>query len=811
MLKNYFITAIRNLKREKVYAILNVAGLALGIGCALVIFELVSFETSYDKHHLDADKIYRIVRVKQISIGMEHSAGVPHPLREALDADFPDLTSAMTHYNFGSLISIDNGGGNISRYQEDEGTVFAEQDIFNVFSFNFLAGDRENCLSEPNSAVVASSLVQKYFDLDESSVHMALGKTISLDNTIDLKITGVIQDPPKTTDVPFKVIIHYETQGTSNPYYRGGKRWNSTSSRTNCYVRLSPNQTPSSIEGQLPALLEKFAGSKSSENQTYLLQPLAEIHHDIRYGNYSDSQVDMESIITIGIIGIFLIITAAINFVNLATAQAVKRSKEVGIRKAIGGNKAQLIIQFLSETLMITVIAAFLGVVIGELLLVYLEDITGYKLTLNIFSNENTLLFLVGLVVLVGLLSGFYPAIIMSSMDPVSALRNKLNSKVGSGFLSLRRILVVLQFSISQVLIIGTIVVGAQLSFFSDKDLGFNKDAVVITALPENNLPDMNRLKNLLKSNPDIKFASFNLSSPLGNSDAHANIHHESLSPDEEYDVNFKVVDEDYLDLYEIDMLAGRPLHARDSSNSILINDKLAGLLGFQNPEDALGTELTGWRGKSRVVGVVENFHTESLQSEIGYVAMVRQPETFYELAIKMNTKGKSHAQVKTILKYLEQSWLSVFPQYLYDYEFYDERLTGMYEGEESLARLFRMFAIIAIFIGCLGLYGLIAYVANQKTKEIGVRKVLGAPIWSIVNIFSKEMLGLVLVAFVVSAPLAYFALSSWLDDYAYRIEMSPFYFIIAIVSCLLIGVLTVGYKSISTAMANPILSLRDE
>lgn len=811
MIRNYLLTALRNIKREKIYSLLNIVGLAMGIGCALVIYKIVTYELSYDRHQENFDNIYRIVREKQISTGINYNEGVPHPLGPALKSDFSQMVSALTHYMYGGLITINGPGGNRIKYQEESGVVFAEPTIFDVFTTDFLAGNQSTALENPGSGVIASSLAQKYFGLTPNNLDQALGQVITLENALDIHITGVISDPPRTTDAPFLLLIHYNSQESVNPYYGKGTRWNSNSSQTNCFVRLEGSQRPEDIANQFPAFIDKYYGDGTSEKERYVLQPLSDLHYNTNYGVYSESQITKESLFALAVVGIFLIVTGAINFINLATAQAVKRSKEVGVRKALGGNRIQLATQFLSETILITLMASFVGFVISELLFIYLKDILGYKLTLDLLSNLETLFFVVLLVSFVGFMSGLYPAIIMARMDPVVALKNKLHNKTGSGFLSLRRVLVVVQFTISQTLIIGTIVVSTQLDYFLAKDLGFEKDAIYLTDLPDNDITKTKRFRTELLQNPDIQQVSLCLSSPTGNSNSHANIHHKSLQEDEEYRVNFKIADPHYFDLFGIELLAGRIYSDKDSSNQILINRQLSELIGFSNPNDAIGERIRGWRGESEIIGVVEDFHTRSLRRGLDYVAIINNPGIFYEVAIKINTQEKNLSQIQSTIKEIEMKWGEVFPEYIINGQFYDEQLADRYDDEEAVSKLFQLFAVIAILIGCLGLYGLIAYMANQKTKEIGVRKVLGASTWNILNIFSKEMFGLIVIAFILAAPMGYYVMNLWLEDFAYRIPMSPLYFLMAIAVCAVIALLTVGYKSVSASMSNPVLSLKDE
>lgn len=811
MFKNYFITAFRNIKREKVYAFLNITGLALGIGCALVIYKVWSFELSYDTHHEKHEDIYRVVREKLTAVETQYETGVPHPFGQALRNDFPDFRIALTHYNGNTQVSSKRADGNIIRFSEEGGVVFAEPDILDILTFDFLAGSPAQSLREPGSAVISRSWAQKYFELSEENIEWAVGKSLALENAINLTVTAVIEDPPLQTDLPFQLMVYYPELGKINDYFREGKDWEVNSSETNCYVLIeSENQVTSLLE-QFPAFIDKYRGANTSDRDHYYLQRLSEVHFDPRFGNFQERVASWDRLYILAVIGIFLIVSAVINFINLTTAQATNRSKEIGVRKTLGGNKIQLITQFLSETLLISIVAGLLSLIISEMLLLHLRSLIDLEIYLNLISEPDTLLFLVGLIIFVGLFSGFYPAFILSRMDAVLALRTKFSSGSGPGLLSFRRVLVIVQFSISQMLIISTLIVGSQLDYFTSKELGFETDAIITTGLPENEPQKLRRLRSKLSEIGGVEGVSFNLSAPLGNSNAHSNIHHHTVSSDDNVRVNFKVVDEEYFNLYGLEVIAGRALDKKDAAGAVLINRKLSRMLGTDNPSDVLGDKLSVWGAESRVIGVVEDFHTRSLRDDMDLVVIGYDPRIFYELAVKLDIENKDIGGIQNLIRQVGDEWQGVFPEYIFEYEFYDEQLAERYEQEARLGQLFQLFSIIAILIGCLGLYGLIAYVANKKTKEIGVRKVLGASVWSILGMFSKEMLVLVIVAFCIAGPLGFYFMDEWLSDFSYRVDMPLSYFIWALIASMGIALLTISYRTILAATANPIAWLKDE
>ena len=811
MLKNFLVTALRNLKRNRVYALLNVLGLALGIGCALVIFKVVTYELSYDKFHSNYDKIYRIVKNDIYPDGVERSAGVPHPLGVAVRNEIPEVTHLVrTHYSYGDQINTWNDNNMMIKHDVQEGLVFVDPELFDVFDFKVIMGEGKKSLQEPRKAILSETMARKLFG--KNDLRNVLGEKFNIGNKLDVVVGAIMEDVPDNSVFPFEIMISYDSQKEYNNYYGDGKSWNSTTSSTNNYIVLNNPENIAVVNQKLRDIVIKYKGKEEVKELEFYLQPMAEVHHDGRYGNYEERSISKSMLLALGVIGLFLVITACINFINLATAQAVKRSKEIGIRKAIGVSKRQLVVQFLSETFIITVLSIVIALAIGELLLQNLEGVLGYVLHLDVMGQPSIILFIVLLVVFVTLLSGFYPSFLLSRLNTISALKNKLTAGQQGGGISLRRALVVVQFSISQILIIGTLIVGSQMDYFYSKDLGFAKDAIITTYLPENDPAKVSFFRNQMMSSSLIKDVTFSLSPPRGNSDSYSNFNHPRTESDRDFNANFKVVDHRYIDFFELEMLAGRKLREGDSSNYVLINRKVFNLMGMEDPEEAIGTVFsTGFNGPKKVIGVVEDFHNQSLREKMDYVFLINMPDIFYETSFKFNTAGNGMGDVQAVLKHFENVWEEVFPEYLFSYNFFDEQLARTYAEEKRIATLFQLFAAIAIFIGCLGLYGLISFIASQRVKEIGVRKVLGATVWNILNIFSRELVILVAFAFIIAAPLSYYFMDTWLQDFEYRINIGVLFFLVSLLTSLLIAVLTVGYKTYFTATRNPVISLKDE
>lgn len=812
MLKNYFITSIRFIKREKAYALMNITGLALGIACALIIYKILDHEFSYDTHNENYSQIYRVTNEDITSEGKVFWSGQAHPLAEALRNDFPNINATMTFYEKEGLIGIPNQNGKLTRYKEEDGIVFVEPQFLDIFTLDFLEGDAKTALDQPGKVILTKSIAKKYFGANPKGLHQVIGRSIVLENERTVYVSAVVADLPKASDFPFEIIFHYQDQDVSNQWFYEGKSWEEYNSATNCYILLQEG-TSAELEKQLVAFVDKYLPDHMAESRTFRLQPLSELHYsDQIRRTYAGITATKEELIVMGLVGLFLILTACVNFINLSTAQAVKRSKEVGVRKTLGGSKRQLVVQFLCETFLITLLATITGLFLAELMSKPVEDIYPYPIDLNMLTDMQLLYFLLPLIVVITILSGLYPSIILSKMNPVLAIKNSLNIKQTSGFLSLRRALVILQFAISQTLIIGILILNAQMNYFQNKDLGFNAESIVVMKIPENDSTNLSVLKNNLLAHSTIETVSFSSAGPMSSWRSTNPIFHPNIEGQEQFG-NLKNVDEDYFDLYEIELIAGRAFKDSDPNNLVVVNRKLTEVLGFQNPVDAVGEQVKYGRGTISVtiVGVAENFHSASLHSEIDNVFLANFDWNIFEAGVKLKGNQNSYEQIKGAITHIEKSWEERFPQHVFDFDFYDEKLAKMYELEASVSKLFRLFVAIAIIIGALGLYGLVSFMANQKTKEIGIRKIMGASALRIWNIFSMELAILLLMAFVIAGPISYLLMSGFLTNYAYRITIGPSYFVVAIVASIIIALLTVGHKSWKVAKANPVDSLKDE
>ncbi len=797
MLKNYLKIAVRNLLRHKAYSFINIAGLAIGMACSLMLFLLIKFELSFDAFHRKAERLYRINTVVTRPEGKAYQTGTPSPFSAALRHDFPELEKVtVVDYDYEGLVTILEAGNAPVCYKEKSGVAFIEPDFFDMFDFAWSAGDPKT-LAEPNNVALTEALAKKYFP-DGA----AIGKTLRLNNKLDLKVTGILKDFPANTDFPFKLLISFVTAKSLD---RLSESWQNLRSNLQTYVLLPEHGSPQRLESQLPAFAKKYWYDETRP-RAYTLQPLREIHFDARYGNFNDRTTSKATIGALALIGFFLVVTACINFVNLATAQAINRSKEVGVRKVLGANRVQLVSHFMGETLVITVLAVFVALVLNELFLPRVIKILGLIMPFNLSAEPAVIPFLIITTVVVSFLSGFYPALILSGFQPALALKSKSTTHQGRG-LSLRRGLVVLQFVISQALIIGTLVITAQMDYFRSTELGFDKDAVVTVALPDHDRLKLETMRTQWLQSAAIQSVSFAYSSASSGDKWDTYFQYKAGDRDEQHVANLKFADANYFRTYGLQLLAGRAYSASDTISELVVNEALVKQLGLVHPEEALGQHLSFWnKAEKPIVGVVRDFHLFSLHDKIAPCILAANQRVYREADIKINAPN-----LREGLRHIEKVWAAIYPENVFEYKFLDDTIAEFYAGEARMSQLFRLFSAIAILIGSLGLFGLVSFMAAQRTKEIGVRKVLGASVADIIGLFSKEFATLILIAFFIAAPIAYFAMNDWLENFAYRINLGLSVFLLTLIVTFVIAGITVGHRAVKAALANPVEALRYE
>lgn len=807
MFKNYFKIAFRNIARQKAFSVINIAGLAIGIASCLLLFTVVKYELSYDKFQPNYHQIYHVVTEDNFSDGIIYNPGVPYPALDALRIDFPQITFGSLWASFGSQVTVmgENNSDPASekKFIAETGFFFCDPQFFKVFHYDWLYGN-PSVLDEPNSTVLTQKVADKYF----GNWQNAVGKFLKLDNTATVKIAGIIKNPPANTDFPISIITSYKT-ARSNPFtYNYKDDWSTTTSDFQVFFKLPENLSPAWMNKELVKFTSKNypANKNVSTRRTHFLQPLSEVHFDKRLPNFGDHITSKSTLLTLSLIGIFIIIMACINFINLSTAQAVGRSKEIGIRKVLGSGKRELFWQIIGETGFIVGVALLAAITIALLCLPYIKNTALIHENISLFTMQGVS-FLASLVVIVTLLAGTYPALVLSGFKPVQALKNKITSATIGG-ISIRRGLVVLQFAISQFLIIATIVAISQMSFIKNADLGFNQDAVLLLNSNADSAfhARQDAFKQRLLQMPDVQSVSFNTDVPSSDNGWFSNFAYDHR-PGEKYQVSLKFADEDYFKTFGIHFLAGRGYSKSDTANEVVINETLLRQLHVNDPNDAIGKEIVaGNNNWKKIVGVVKDFKTNSLRDPIKPTILLEGKKNYGVTAVKLHSSNISKTKAK-----IETAWNQLYPEYAFTTSFMDENIANFYLQEDQLALLYKIFAGIAIFISCLGLYGLVSFMAIQKTKEIGVRKILGASIKNIIYLFSKEFTFLILIGSAIAIPVAYFMMSHWLQNFTFRIKMGAWIFFTAIFISVIIGWIAVGYKSVKAALANPVKSLRSE
>ncbi len=796
MLRNYLITTLRSLFRNRINAIINVVGLSMGIACAIVLFLLANYESGFNKFEENYDRIYRFINSSPGQGGdMDYTPGVAVPFPTVVKEDFPEFEKVvLTRDHYQEKMFTINASSESPVYHElqDERIVFTENDYFNIFSVEWLEGNRANALANQNGIVLSKSIAKRFFPAGD-----ALGKVLVFNKMYELQVTGVVGDPPSNTDMPFEIFISI---GVFADELKEA-RWNSVSSNDQCYILLAKGDKISKYEDRLPDFVDKHF--EEEDEEVYELQPMSELHFSENHDNYSYSTTSENEILVMILIAVFLLLTACINFVNLSTAIAIKRSKEVGVRKVLGGTRWQLVFQFLAESFGLILISVILALGLAEALIIYINPFLEVALDIELLSLEFMGSLLAG-VLTITLLAGFYPALVLSGFKPALALKGKITTR-NSGGMSLRKGLVVFQIFISQVFIIGTIVTLAQLKFIREIDLGFNSEAIVNIRIPEEDSSKKNTLKNEIARLSGVENISLSFSAPTSGSVAISNFKVEDM--EEDFYTSMKYIDDDYIPLYDMELLAGKNISESDTLNEVVVNEKLLRYIGHQGTyEEVIGKQINLGGRWVPIVGVVKDFNTTSLRNDIMVVALFSRASTYRTASIKVNLNSFAATN-----KEIKRIWKSLYPEYEYDYKFYDDRLHEFYEGEQQMATIFSFFSTIAIVVGCLGLFGLSSFMINQRTKEIGVRKTLGASVSSIVGMFSMSFLKLIGLAFVFAVPVIGFAMDEWLQSFEYRVELAPQLFAAGLFATILIASVTVGFKSIKAATANPVKSLRDE
>lgn len=793
MIGSYLKFSLRSLSKHKVYAGINLVGLAVGMAGAIVIFQLVKYHLSVDRYHAHADRTYRVVVDLHLEDGsVEQERGSAFVLHETLKKEFSSVEHAAYVAHKELTIRADHESTS-RKFLEKDHLVFTNPDFFKIFDYKWLSGNA-SVLAAPNQAVVTERYARKYFGDDN-----AMGKVIRANNLENLVIAGIVADYEEQTDFRQDIFVSLPTLKKIIPEY-GYEDWGWIDGSRETFVTLRSPADKAAFEQQMPAFAHKYYGPDGKVFH-YHLQDLSDVHFNVAYGG----KIKYNTIIVLATVGILLVLIACFNFINLSTAQAFKRSKEVGVRKVLGVSQVQVFWLFIQETALLTIMAGTISVLVARLFAPMLSLWIGVNVRVNIFGDPQLLVFCAALLLFVVVMAGVYPAFIVSNFNPVKAIKGLLRENNRS-FFSVRKGLVVTQFSISFVLIAVSTLIILQSDYLKNKDLGMDKHLILHVNLPETETSQLAALRNELSALPEVADLSFFRSAPSVQTSGGGTIKFENRDW-EKFVARSRAADEHFVKTYGLKLVAGRnPVHS-DTLNELLINRKLVRALGLKSPEDALNRRLlVGDAGKTgTIVGVLSDFNNGDLYTGIEPTIVFADHTRYRWGGVKLSSMNAG------TIDRIAKVWQKQFPENVFEYSFYDEEIAKFYQREELATRLTTTFALLSVCLSCLGLFGLAIFAIEQRTKEIGVRKVLGASVTGITAMLSMDFLKLVFVAIIVASPVAWYFMDRWLQDFAYRIEISWWIFALAGFLATGIALLTVSFQSIKAALTDPVKSLRTE
>jgi putative ABC transport system permease protein len=817
MLKTYITIAYRNFVRNKVFSLINVLGLSIGISSALVIFLIVQYDFSFDKFEKDGNRIYRVVTNMSFSGNPLKLSGVCSPLPARVKKEIPGLSEIVGFHQFngnGKVTVLKKNNDKPFQINHQTNIVFADETYFKMIPYQWLAGSEKTSLLQPNKVVLTESRARIYFpDIPLSSV---IGKQIVYDDSIATVVTGIVKDQIQNTDFIFKEFISQVTiplSGLKEVY--GWTDWTSVNGGSQLFLKLGVGNSVKKVETGLNEILKNYDQGVNTKNNTaeYRLQPFADLHFNSEYNNFLEHTAHKPTLYGLLTIAAFLLILGCINFINLTTAMASRRAKEIGVRKTLGSSATQLILQFLSETFFITIIAMLVSITITPFLLKIFADFIPKDLHYELFAQPYLLTFLFLLTLLITVFAGFYPAIILSRFKPISVLKNQVHSGASATRQAwLRKGLTVSQFLIAQIFCMATFVTIKQISFLLNKDMGFKKDAIISVYTPfvwgQQVKPGDKKyvLLNAVKKIPGVEMASLGGDAPSARGWNSLALQFKDGKKEIETDVRQKYGDTNYLKLYHIKLLAGRNIAPSDTIREFIVNETYMHLLGFQNPRDILNKQINNLP----IVGVMADFNQESLHALVKPLTFSSNNISSFYLHIALKHPANSESW-KTSIANVEKVFRQLYPDEDFEYDFVDSKIAKFYKSEQDISRLLTWSTGLAIFISCMGLLGLVMYTTNMRTKEIGIRKVLGASIGQIVSILSKDFIRLVLIASLIAMPLSWWAMNKWLENFAYKTPVTGWVFLLSTLFMMGIALITLSIQTIRAASANPVESLRSE
>ncbi|SEB53449.1 ABC-type antimicrobial peptide transport system, permease component [Maribacter dokdonensis] len=817
MLRNYLKIAFRNVWKNKVFSIINILGLSIGLSAAFVIGAMVFYNLTFDNFHQDGKRIYRVTTSFEGASGVFHNAGVAVPLAQELkDLKMEEIETVAPFFTIYPLHVENSATGN--RFKDPEFVIYTEPSYFQTFEYNWLAGNSQTALEEPNMVVLSQERAKKYFPNQE--IENIIGKTLVYNDSIHTTVSGVIAGFNGRTDIVFEEFISLKTADTQDMTNAINEAdWNNTNSASQLFIKLSENTSADNVQKTLTQIADDhnepedtYRGGSTSK---FNLQPLNDLHLNPNYGtfDFNDSRTTMSALKSLMLLALILLILGCINFINLNTAQAIKRAKEIGIRKTLGSSRFQLISQYLGETFLLTLSAAVVSFFLSKWLLLLFSDFIPAGLSFDIFLSPWLVLGVFLLLGAVTILSGFYPALVLSKYKPVSVLKQQITPSSDKGLL--RKYLTVFQFVIAQIFIIATLMVGKQLNYIMKKDMGFNTDAIAYFKTPWQDTSAVKRTRfvNRVQDLPGISSAVLAGNPPASFTTMSMGVKFIDDSKEVNSDLQLMYGTANYFDLYNLKLLAGRmPLN--DSINEFVVNTSYLKVVGVENAVDIIGKNLVVDGDNLPIVGVMDDFNQHSLKYGVSPMAFTGSSYTgkwtqFKTIHFKLNPNQVSNWS-ETISS-IESIWKETYPESDFKYAFMDDTVKQFYESEQKTATLLKWATGLAILISCLGLFGLVVHTTERRTKEIGIRKILGANIFQLNILLSKDFLKLVLIAFVIAAPIAWYGLHSWLEEFANKTELSWWVFALSGILMVVISLLIMTIKTLNSANNNPIKSLRTE
>ena len=825
MFTNYFKTAWRYLTRNKVSSVINIMGLSLGITCCLIIFLITRYEMSFDTFHPDKERIFRLVSGRGQEGDLRWGPGMVNPMLEPIREEISGLETAVIFYNYVTKVRIADGQG--EKYFEEPRygidpieIIITDPAYFDIFRYDWLAGSPAS-LNQPFMVALTSDKAVKYFG--DLPVDEYIGKEITYGDALNVTVAGIIKPWKKNTDFIFTDFISCATISGSELNNRiDMEAWGMWSSETQVFLKLLPGVERATVEDRLTAWGKKYIQLMPNTICKFALQPLADIHFNTNITDdvYS-KQVHLPTLYGLMAIAVFILIIAACNFINLSTAQSLQRNKEIGMRKVLGGKRINLIVQLLGETLLVTLFAAAVALLLAQLLINIFHSFVPPGLTLGL-TQLFTWLFLLAIVLCTTLLAGFYPAALLSGAAPLTVLKG--GNQVRSSKSLLRQSLIVFQFTISLILIICTLIVGDQMYYLMNKDLGFDREAIINIRV--NRIGDnRNVLAEKIRQFHYVDMVSIHTVPPAHTFHNGTRFIHNVDGEDREINGSIEFCDENFIPLYNLKLTAGRNLLPSPYMKEVIVNETFARQMGFADPQDAIGQYITSGqtdripegypavagRRQLQIVGIASDYHLKPLYEQIGPMVISATSQSGRMLSVKLANAGKNLGNMKQVIADIETTWKELNPYERLEMTFYDDAIAAFYEKEQKTAQIISAAMFMAIFISCLGLFGLVVFTTRQRTKEIGIRKVLGASTGDIVALLSGGFVKLVLIASLIASPVAWYAMNKWLAGFAYRVPVHWWLFVLACLLALIIALATISLQTIKVARANPVEAIKSE